>query len=335
MVRAAGETAAQLRNGYGVGAQAGDLPAADGVRSVAVCGVGGSALPGDLVRALLQDRLGVPIVVSRGYRLPEFCHTDTLVVAVSYSGNTEETVGAYREAVARGCRVVAVTSGGELLARAGEDGVAAVRVPGDAPVPRAALGYLAGATLGLLEATGLGPAVGADVEEASSVLEEGARTLEEEGEPHPARDLAAAIGDRVPVIWGSEGPAEAAAIRWRTQFNENAKRPAFSSAFPELDHNEIEGWAEGWGQRFFLVILRHGAEHPSTGPRVEATLRAIEGSELDHAEVTGAGHSALAQALSLIQVGDYVSCYVATEDGVETTPIERIQALKAALKELT
>jgi glucose/mannose-6-phosphate isomerase len=226
MLAAIGAVGEHLVVGYRRGLGASDLPAADGVHSIAICGMGGSGVPGDAVQSILGDRLGVPIVVTKGYRLPEFCHTDTMVFAVSYSGSTEEVLGMYREAGVRGCRVVAVTSGGELAATAREEGVAMVQVPGDLPAPRAAIGYLTGALLGVLEATGLGPAVGGDVDHAARVVGGAAKRQGPEADRPPARELARRIGARIPLIWGSEGVAQAAALRWKTEFNENAKRPA-------------------------------------------------------------------------------------------------------------
>ena len=324
-----------LREGYRSGMDGAALPAADGVRSIALCGMGGSGVPGDAVQALLGDRLGVPIVVTKGYRLPEFCHTETMVFTVSYSGNTEEVTGLYRDAVTRGCRVVAVTSGGELEALAGEDDVALVRVPGGLPAPRAAIGYLTGALLGVLERTGLGPAVGQDVDDASRTLAAAAGRLGPAAkDANPARDLAGRIGDRIPLVWGSEGIAQTAAIRWKTEFNENAKRPAFWAAFPELDHNEIEGWSRGRGAGFVALTLRTSAEHATVGPRIEATFAAVADAGLAHEEVHAEGSLPLAQLFSLIQMGGFVSCYLAIGDGVDPTPIDRIQAMKARLREL-
>jgi glucose/mannose-6-phosphate isomerase len=333
MLGTIGGLSGQVRAGYRAGLEARDLPSGEGVRSIALLGMGGSGLPGDVVRALLQDRLGVPIVVSKGYRLPEFCHMDTLVVAVSYSGNTEETVGAYREAVARGCRIVAICGGGELAARAAEDGVPVVGVTGSFPAPRAALGYLSLAALGVLEAVELGPALGPDLEEAARVVDGVATRCGPGAEKSPARELAVRIGDRLPLVWGADSIGEVAAARWKTQVNENAKRPAFSAALPELDHNEIEGWSAGQGRGYFLVILRTAAEHPGMGARVTASLEAIADAGMEHAEVHAEGAVPMAQLLSLVQIGDYVSCYLALDAGVDPTPIDRIESMKLSLRE--
>ncbi len=324
----------QLRRGFQTAAAVPDLPSGTGVREVVVCGMGGSGVAGDVTRALYADRLGVPVVVVKGYRLPEFAGRDTLVFAVSFSGNTEETLAAYAEATERGCRVVAVSAGGELAARAAEDDAAYVPVPPEVPMPRAAIGYLATAPLGVLDAVGLVPPAGEEVLRAAGELDAlagelgpGATTATNE-----AKAMAGWIGGRTPVIWGSEGIAEAAALRWRTQVNENAKGPAFWNALSELDHNEIEGWAAGSGAPYALVVLRHGGEHPRTAPRLEATLAAIQGSGLEHQEVWARGGSPLAQLFSLVMLGDFASAYLGILRGVDPMPVPVLMSLKERLR---
>src|SRR5439155_14559698 len=160
--------------------------------------------------SLFAERLPVPVVVSKGYRVPEFFGKDTLVVASSYSGNTEETLAAYAEAVSRGCRVVTISAGGDLAERSRDDGVAHVRMPDDVPVPRAALGYLAGAPVGILEGLGLIPAMSQEVEQAALLLGDLGRQLgpERPSAENEAKSVAAWLAGRTPVIWGSEGLAE-------------------------------------------------------------------------------------------------------------------------------
>jgi glucose/mannose-6-phosphate isomerase len=134
------------------------------------------------------------------------------------------------------------------------------------------------------------------------------------------------------VIWGSEGIAEPAAIRWRCELNENAKVPAFSSVLPELDHNEVEGWSPGAGRGFGLVILRHHGEHASVGARVQATLDSIEDAGLESREAWAARSGPLASVLGLIMVGDLASTYLAILRGVDPTPIPVLTGLKERLR---
>jgi glucose/mannose-6-phosphate isomerase len=266
----------------------------------------------------------------RGYRLPAHCGPDDLVVCVSYSGNTEETLAAYREAIARGCRVIAVCSGGELADRAGVDGMPAALVPAGVPQPRAALGALVGAALGALR--GLLPAQG-EVEAAAASLSSVAERLAPgiDSIRNPSKGIVSWLGDRIPVVWGSEGVSEAAAFRWKAAFNENAKIPAFASVLPELDHHEVAGWSEGWGGGFRLVVLRHEDEHESVGPRVRATLEAIDGSGLETREVHAPAGPPIGAALTLMMLGDLASAYHALARGIDPAPIEAIARVKARL----
>ncbi len=298
-------------------------------RSVTFCAMGGSAAAADVVAAAFAERLGVPVATVRGYRLPPHCGSEDLVVCLSYSGDTEETVAAYGEAVGRGCRVVSVSAGGMLAARAEEDGVPAHRVA-DGLQPRAALGLLTGAALGALASLGAMPAPDEEVRETGESV---GRLAEELGraEENEAMETAAWIDDRIPVIWGSEGLAEAAAWRWKCAFNENAKVPAHSSALPELDHHEVAGWSAGRGRGFALVVLRTEDEHPSVGPRLAATLEAVGPAGLEPREVRARGSTRLSRVLSLMLLGDVTSTYHALARGVDPTPIEAIWLVKARL----
>jgi len=334
MLALAASTGPQLRAGFEIGLSTPGLPLAEGLTSVALCGMGGSGVAGDLVRTVHGPRSVLPVLSVKGYVLPEFCGRDTLVVASSFSGNTEETVGAYTEAAARGCRTVAISAGGELAALAEADETARVAVPDDVAMPRAALGYLLGATLGVLDAIGL-LRTAAAVEEAAAVADETAARLDPERPigQNEAKQVAAWLAGRMAVIWGSEGVAEAPALRWRTQINENAKLPAFASALPELDHNEVEGWSEGTGAPFGLVVLRHEGEPPGIAARVPATLESVARAGLDHVEVWAPAKAGpLASAVALIVMGDLASVYLGIARGVDPTPIPVLSGLKERLR---
>jgi glucose/mannose-6-phosphate isomerase len=147
-----------------------------------------------------------------------------------------------------------------------------------------------------------------------------------------AKRLAEWLGDRTPVVWGSEGPAEAAALRWKTQFNENAKVPAWASVLPELDHNEIEGWSEGRGNGFGALVLRHPGEHPRIPARVEATMEAAAPSGLEVRQVHAEGQRPLEWLLSLVMLGDFASIYLAVLRSVDPMPIPMLTGLKERLR---
>lgn len=332
MLVAVGGLSENCRRGYEVGRATEGFPSAEGVTAIAVCGMGGSAVAGDVFRALYVERLGVPIQVVRSPSLPEFCGLHTLVVASSYSGNTAETLACFEEAVRRGCQVVAVTSGGRLADRAAELGLARVRVPTGFQ-PRAALGWLALGMLGVIEAMGVVSSLAADVDEAAAELASLAASL---GPAVPtaenlAKRIALAATSRTPIIWGAEGYAAVAAMRWKTQVNENAKVPAFHSSMSELDHNEIVGWSAGMGERFLLVALRSEDERPEIAPRFPLSEDIARRAGVQVEEVWAHGRSALARLLTLVTVGDFASVYLALARGIDPTPVEVVEQLKRSL----
>lgn len=321
--------------GYSTGRDLPAIPSAEGLRAVVLCGMGGSGVAGDVARAVFGSGLSIPVAVVKGYRLPAFCDHDTLVLASSFSGNTDETVSAYREAVARGCRVIAASAGGELAALAEADGVPHLPLPADIPMPRAAFAYLVGGPIGILEALELIPPVGEEVARASALL----GTLAERFGPGVPRDqneamqLAEWIGDRVPVIWGSEGLGEAAALRWKGQVNENAKGPAWASVLPELDHNEVQGWSEGMGAGHAAIVLRHPGEIPGMPKRIEATIDAVRPSGLDVRQVHAFGSSPLEWLFSLVTMADFATIYLGVLRGRDPMPIPVLTGLKRRLAE--
>jgi glucose/mannose-6-phosphate isomerase len=323
---------AQCHEGYALGLGARPLPEADGITSIAFCGMGGSAIAGDVVAALAAPRLRFPIAVVRTPRLPEFCGPHTLVVASSYSGDTLETLGLFEEAVGRGCRMVALTAGGELARRAEELGIGRVIVPGGY-MPRAAFGLLSTSAIGALEAMGIMPPHADEVDEAvaemTGVIAEAGPDVP--SATNPAKELALAIGERVPIVWGADGIGSVAATRWKSQLNENAKVPSFASALPELDHNEVEGWSSGSGAGFALIALRHPGEDGDVAARFPLSEEIVRASGATVREVSSRGRSEFARLLTLVQFGDLVSTYLGIARGVDPSPIEAIASLKRSL----
>jgi glucose/mannose-6-phosphate isomerase len=320
------------RSAYDGSRGLGGLPSADGATAVVSCGMGGSAVAGDVVRSVFRGRLGVPVEVNRSPVLPAYAGPHTLVVCSSYSGNTAETLASFREAVTRGCRVLVITSGGTIADEAHAAGVPVVPVPGGFQ-PRAALGHLGFACLGALEAMGLLPDLGDDVAEAITVAETvlAASAPDVPTTSNPAKALAAKIEDRTPVIWGADGIGSVAAMRWKTQLNENAKIPAWWSSMSELDHNELVGWSADHGARSIVIALRHEGEDPELPPRFPLSLEVARSCGALVEEVSATGSSALAQLVSLIAMGDITSAYTALALGIDPTPVEVIERLKAAL----
>ena len=325
----------QLAEGYERGAEAHALPLADGVDSVVVLGMGGSASAGDIVGALIEPRAPFFYRVIKGYPpLPEWVGRNSLVVGISYSGNTEETRQAFAEAHARGARLVAICSGGALAEDAASGGAALVEVPGGLQ-PRAALGYLAGPLLAVLVRTGLVPDFGDDLAEAKEVLGALAARCGRDipAEINPAKQLARALVARVPVIYGGSPLTIAAAWRFKCDLNEYAKVPAFANALPEMNHNEIVAWdgpSELVAGRFAPVLLREPGEHPRVARRFELTREVIEALN-PVTELRAEGQGALARILSLVFLTQMAAIYLGLGSGSDPGPVAVLEWIKQRL----
>lgn len=309
-----------------------DAAALDGV---VVCGMGGSAIGGDLVRALCETEAPVPFAVVRGYELPAWVGEKTLVVASSYSGGTEETLSCFGEAQKRGARVVVVTSGGEIGGLARDADLPTVEIPGGLQ-PRAALGYSLGVLLRLARAAGLCELSDETFEAALAAVRAAEATLASDADANPAVEIAAAFEDRLPVVYCGVGLLEPVAMRWRTQLHENAKHPAYGNVFPELDHNEIMGYEAGPPDllaRLSVVVLRDRDDHAQIQKRFAITRDLVADHVAAWREAETSGDSRLARMLSLVQLGDWASYWLARRKGVDPTPVETIQNLKKALAE--
>ena len=306
-----------------------------GFTNVAVCGMGGSGISGDVLAAAGSHDLTVPVTVLKGYRVPRFVGPGTLFFAMSYSGGTEETLEATAAALAAGARVVAVCSGGELAALAGRAGAPVIGCP-PGFMPRAALGHLATPLFVVCDRLGLLPGGEAAIKaaQAQAARRRDACRPEVEGPANPAREVARRIGRTFPLIWGTGALGAVAAYRWKADVNENAKAPAFWNAFPELDHNEICAFGQHGDvtrQVVTVVELRHDAEHAQLGRRVAATRAIVDETVAAVLEVRAEGDGRLAQLVDLMYLGDWVSLYLAFDAGVDPGPIDAIARLKAEL----
>lgn len=287
------------------------------VTSIVVCGMGGSGIGGDLLKICLSDEK-LPVFVSRDYKVPEFVDNYTLVFAVSYSGNTEETLSAFRDAKKKGAHIVAITSGGELAKEAGK----VIRVSAGLQ-PRAALGYLFFPMLGVLYNSNIIDVKNSDLNEMFGLLD---KKEEIKGE---AEELAKKIEGKIPLIYSSE-LLKPIAYRWQTQINENAKYPAYHSAFSEMNHNEINAFRAMERSRFLAVLLRDEKDHPKIKKRMDVCKQIIE-RRIDAEDVNIKGSSLLARMFYTICLGDYTSYYLALRERVDPTPVEVIEWLKKQL----
>ncbi len=306
---------------------------ARGIENIVVTGLGGSAIGGDLMRSYLAAELRVPLAVNRTYTLPRFVGRTSLVVVSSYSGNTEETLAAHREALRRKAHILCISSGGRTAALAQRNRTPLIRIPGGLP-PRAALGYSFVPLLVALVRAGFVPQRDRDIGETLSLLE---RLRDLYADPasaeNPALQLAQQLRGRVGVVYSSTERFDAVNTRWRGQIAENGKSLLFGNVLPEMNHNELVGWkALGEQMREMQVIfLRDRGDHPRIRRRLEITKEVLAGQTAHIADVWSQGRSLLARTFSLICLGDWVSSYLAVLHGEDPTPIAVIEYLKNEL----
>jgi glucose/mannose-6-phosphate isomerase len=312
----------------------GGLPPHDAIDNVVVLGMGGSGVAGDLLTAVGTPFVPVPVVVSKGYAPPAFVGPGTLCFAVSFSGETEETVEAAQAAAAAGAHLVVIAQGGQLAALAPTWQAPHVPVPGDIPQPRAATGALAVPMLVLLEEAGLFPGASAWIEAAVRQLRSRRDRLVDAATSGMARQLARTIGRTIPLIVGAGPIGGVAAQRWKTQVNENPKAPAFAATIPEMCHNEVCGWGQHGDvtrQVFTLVELRHDEEHPQEVRRFELVREVMAEVVHEVVEVRAEGEGPLAQLLDLVLIGDFVTLHMAAQEGLDPGPVPVLADLKRAL----
>ncbi len=304
-----------------------------------VCGMGGSAIAGDLVAASLEGRAGAAlrVRVSRGYTLagPPLA-PDALLVLSSYSGETEETLSVLR-ALPRGVTPLVVTSGGTLLAVAHERGWPVIRLETGRP-PRAAVYFTWFALLAALSRAGIVPSLETELDEAQAVAGETAcRNALGASADCPARQLAAFLhadgAPALPLLIATTPATAAVALRLRGEINENAKLPAWTAQLPEMHHNDVVGWTHLPAPAAYrAVILRDVEAHPSLAPRVAATRQVFEDAGIPVTKISGEGQGRLARLVSLSLLGDHASTYLAFLRDLDPTPIDVINTVKAYMQ---
>jgi glucose/mannose-6-phosphate isomerase len=326
---------AQMESAWKIGAEF--APAVEPLRAkpverVVICGMGGSAIGGDLARSFLGERARVPIVSCRDYHLPASVARGALVVASSYSGNTGETLSAYDAARAHAAPMVAITSGGELARRCERDGVPVCRIPGGMP-PRSAIGY---SLLPMLHVLRAAEVAGFEDGEYREALEAARGWCEAYGprvSGNASIALAGALHRRTAFVYAAPALLEGVARRWACQINENAKTLAHFAFFPELNHNEIVGWEVGEHlmSNGVIISLEDREDHPMTRRHAEAGLALMRphAARVERIETPGGGR--LARMLAMMLLGDFTSVYLAYLNDVDPTPVKKIDALKQSL----
>jgi len=305
-------------------------------KHIAVIGMGGSAIGGDLLAALMAPTAPVLVTVIRQYHLPAWVNEETLVIASSYSGNTEETLTAFEEAVARGAKVVALTTGGKLERKALDFGLPIVAFPGGGQ-PRAALGYSFILLLGIMRAGGYFALSAEARAEAEHVLDEvnTACAPDIPESDNIAKQYARALLNCIPYVMGARHLVPVAR-RWKTQFNENSKQWSAYDEMSELNHNTIMGTAapEDLADHLALISLEAPNEPPRIKARWDITADIFKRAGLLHLRVRASGGEPFVQMMELIHLGDFVTVYLAFLNGKDPSNIDNINYLKTELAKL-
>ena len=303
-------------------------------KNIVVLGMGGSAIGGDLLSNYLADELSIPIVVIRGYDIPGFVDENSLVFAVSYSGNTEETISALKKCLEAKARIIALTSGGKLAVLSQENNFPVIKVPAGIQ-PRAAISYLFFPILKALERLGLIKERSSEIEETISILQDLSREYcaKSPSENNLAKKVALSLYQHLPLVYGSEGLLGAVAMRWKTQINENSKWPCFWNVFPELDHNEIVGYEieNNINRQVKIIYLQDKEGLLRVEQRRKITRKIIEDKVAEFIVCPTKGKGKMSRMFSLIFLGDLASYYLAILNQVDPSPVACIEDLKKEL----
>ena len=297
-------------------------------------GLGGSAIGADTLKGYVGDEIAVPVFVNRNYTLPQFVKDDSLLFAVSYSGNTEETLAAYASAKSRKVNTVVITSGGKLMELALKNKDMLIAIPKGYP-PRCALGYSFIPAVMALSKIGFIKNKKDEIRKAAHFLD----NLQKEklapkvkGRANIAKEIAMKIYGKFPVIYSSE-KLSAVITRWRGQIAENAKTLSSTHVFPEMNHNEIVGWVnpEALLKNFIAIMLKDKDDHSWIKKRIEVTTSILRKAKFSVLEVESQGRNFLERMLSLVYIGDFVSFYLSLLNNIDPTPVDRITYLKKQL----
>ena len=303
-------------------------------KNIVFTGLGGSAIGAETTRDLLAGEIKIPIFVNRNYGMPAFVSCETLLFAVSYSGNTEETLSAYEEAIKKRANIIVITSGGKLKELALKHKNMLITIPNGYP-PRCALGYSFIPALTVLSKLGLIKNKKDDLKKALTLVDTlGKKSLNPEikGRANIAKEIAKKIHNRFTVIYASD-KFGSVATRWRGQLAENGKTLSSTHVFPEMNHNEIVGWVKPSNilRKFTAIILKDRGDNERVKKRMAITASILKKERFKVIEIESSGKSRLERMLYLIYIGDFVSFYLALLNGIDPTPVDRITYLKKQL----
>jgi glucose/mannose-6-phosphate isomerase len=292
--------------------------------NIVLTGLGGSGIGGSIVQNYVADKLKIPFVVNKDYFLPAFVNADTLVIVCSYSGNTEETLAAMKQAIRAKAKIVCITSGGQVDALAAKKGIDCILVPGGMP-PRSCVGYSLVQILYVLKHFGLLRAkFDKEIVAAIELIQRERKAIEKK-----AQTIAQKLAGRTPIIYSAQS-FEGLAIRVRQQINENSKMLCWHGAIPEMNHNELVGWRDKDDSRA-VILLRNEDDYERVQTRMEINKKIIRKYTPNIIEIYSKGGSYWEKVFYFIHLTDWISVYLADLHGVDATEVKVIDHLKGAL----
>lgn len=314
----------QLKEAIKIGTVGKTTPSTNKIKNVVISGLGGSGIGGTIVSELTALDAKVPIVVSKGYFIPHFVNENTLFIACSYSGNTEETISALELAIEKEAKVICVTSGGKIAEMALKNKFDLIVIPGGMP-PRSCLGYSMVQLLFILSKQSLiSYKFASELEKAIALIEREKKAIELE-----ANTIAEKLINKIPIIY-STTYKEGIAIRFRQQLNENSKMLCWHHVIPEMNHNELVGWRDK-NEQLAVVLLRDENEYERNETRFEITKEIVKKYTNTTIEIFAKGESEIEKSIYLIHLVDWISYFIAEKKGIDATEVKVIDFLKSEL----
>lgn len=313
---------------------------ADGIKNVLILGMGGSAIGGDLLRTYSAATDGaehIHFAVNRNYDIPKYTDSETLVIASSYSGGTEETLNGFYQANKITKNLLAITSGGELEKFADDNSIPVIKIPGGM-MPRCALGLSFFPLLIQMTRSGIYKSNSIEksnvaIQETLEMLKIKSNVYDKFDDNNPAYSLAKQLFGKIPVIYSAQERLDTVNLRWRGQILENAKNLCFGNLLPEMNHNEINGWSEPHDitKRFVVIMLEDDEDHKRNKIRMKAVANVLGNQAGDIIKLKGEGQSLLCRMFDLIYLADWTSYFLALFNNTDPTPIPLISLLKSEL----
>lgn len=313
----------QLKEAYEIASKA-VLSPKNNIQNIIVTGLGGSGIGGTIVSELVADTCSVPVTINKDYFLPGFVNTHTLVIISSYSGNTEETLQAMEQALSKNAQIICVTSGGKVSEIAKQNKLDVITIPGGNP-PRSCIGYSLVQLIKIFTHYNFAPAkLMDDVMKSINLLESNQNHIKDE-----ALKISKTLVNKIPVLY-SLGSCEGVSVRFRQQINENSKMLCWHHVLPEMNHNELVGWTTK-NDSLFVITFHTSFDYERTKKRYEICRPIFEKYSSGVTDVVAKGQSKLEQFMYLINIGDWISVYIAEIKNIDPVEVNIINHLKNEL----